>query len=123
MHRSIYVRPLGLFPARPQVEAGEVWGGLPLAGGALAFSALEVIERVGKGAERRVISLSDLFERDWGRHTLTASDLIENLRQPRGRLAGLSMDRTRIMGIVNVTPDSFSMAGGTTGSRRRLRMP
>ena len=116
MHRSIYVRPLGLFPSRPQVDAGEVWGGLPLAGGPLAFSALEVIERVGRGAERRVISLSDLFERDWGRHTLTASDLIENLRQPRGRLAGLSMDRTRIMGIVNVTPDSFSDGGRHDGA-------
>lgn len=111
MQRSIYVRPLGIFAARPAIAAGEVWGGLLLAGGPLAFSALEVIERSGRDVSRRVIGLGDLFERDWGRNTLVASDLVEAIRAPRPRLAGLSLDRTRIMGIVNVTPDSFSDGG------------
>jgi len=117
MQRSIYIRPLGIFAARPELLAGEVWGGLPLAGGPLAFSALEVIERAGRGAERRIISLGDLFERDWGRNTLVASDLIEAIRAPRPRIAGLSMDRARIMGIVNVTPDSFSDGGSFDGAQ------
>ena len=111
MQRSIYIRPLGIFAAKPEAIAGEVWGGLPLAGGPLAFSALEVIERAGRGATRRVIGLGDLFERDWGRNTLQAADLLEALRAPRPRLAGLALDRPRIMGIVNVTPDSFSDGG------------
>lgn len=113
MQRTIYIRPVGMF--RPPVTAealpGDVWGGLPLAGGPLSFAALEVIERGAKSVCRRVIGLGDLFERDWGRHTLSASDLMENLRAPRPRLAGLSLDRPRIMGIVNVTPDSFSDGG------------
>lgn len=116
MQRSIYIRPLGIYGTGAQVpdDAGnprEMWGGLPLAGGSLAFSALEVLERRGSGTERRTIGLGDLFERDWGRNTLAASDLLEEIRAPRARLAGLSLDRPRIMGIVNVTPDSFSDGG------------
>jgi dihydropteroate synthase len=112
MQRSIYVRPLGIYPSQigedPQQE---IWGGLPLAGGPLAFSALEVLERSPSGTLRRTIGLGELFERDWGRNTLEAADLVEAIRSPRARLAGLSLDRPRLMGIVNVTPDSFSDGG------------
>jgi dihydropteroate synthase len=51
------------------------------------------------------------MERDWGRHALSAADMFEAVRASRPRLAGLSLDRPRIMGIVNVTPDSFSDGG------------
>jgi dihydropteroate synthase len=37
--------------------------------------------------------------------------MFEALRAPRSRIAGLSLDRPRIMGVVNVTPDSFSDGG------------
>lgn len=119
MQRSIYIRPVGIFPnthpkGSGEDAAGEIWGGLPLSGGPLSFSALEILERCGRGIYRRTIGLGDLFERDWGRHTLAASDLLEAIRAPRARLAGLSLDRTRIMGIVNVTPDSFSDGGNFT---------
>lgn len=110
MQRSIYIRPVGLFPA-PLEEGEQAWGGLPLAGQPLRFAAVEIIEREGKTATRRIIALGDAFERDWGRYTLAASDLLEAIRAPRARLAGLALDRPRIMGIVNVTPDSFSDGG------------
>ena len=109
--REIYLRPLGLFPAALHSNAKEVWGGLPLAGGWLDFSALEVIERNGARVDRFIAGLGEFLERDWGRRTLNASDMFEALRAPRHRLAGLSLDRPRIMGIVNVTPDSFSDGG------------
>lgn len=128
MQRSIYIRPLGLFrptaalaaiPANPE-DAGAFWGGLPLAGGPLAFTALEVIERTGKGVLRRTIGLGDVFERDWGRNTLSASDLLEAIRAPRPRLVGLPMDRPVIMGIVNVTPDSFSDGGSYANAQAAI---
>ena len=125
MQRSIYIRPVGVFrpptsPAPHEAFTGEVWGGLPLTGGPLSFAALEVIERGAKGVSRRVIGLGDLFERDWGRHTLAASDLLENIRAPRARLAGLSLDKPRIMGIVNVTPDSFSDGGSFLAAKAAI---
>ena len=123
MQRSIYIRPIGIF--HPHAGAGaetgdEVWGGLPLAGGPLAFSALEVIERNGKSASRRAIGLGDFLERDWGRNTLMASDLLEAIRAPRPRLSGLALDRPRIMGIVNVTPDSFSDGGSYANAQAAI---
>ena len=111
MMRDIYLRPLGLYPAAQSAKADEVWESLRLAGGWLDFMGLEAIERNGARVERRIIGLGGFLERDWGRRTLTASDLFENLRLPRPRLAGLALERPVIMGIVNVTPDSFSDGG------------
>jgi dihydropteroate synthase len=107
MLREIYVRPAGLYAAQQGERADEVWGCLRLADGWLDFAAVEVIERNGAEIERRIISLGDFMERDWGRRALNAADMYECLQTPRPRLAGLALDKPRIMGIVNVTPDSF----------------
>lgn len=77
-------------PARPK-------GALPLAGGWTWFSHAEVIER---DAPPRLVSVAELDGES--RDRLTAA---------RPDFGGLSMDRARIMGILNVTPDSFSDGG------------
>ncbi|MEM8970972.1 MAG: dihydropteroate synthase [Pseudomonadota bacterium] len=107
MLREIYVRPTGLYSGRQGEVADEVWGGFRLADGWLDFSAVEVIERNGSLVERRIAGIGEFLERDWGRRALNAADMFEYVRQPRPRIAGLSLDRPRIMGVVNVTPDSF----------------
>jgi dihydropteroate synthase len=111
MLRDIYIRPIGLYPARQTDASDAVWDSLRLAGGWLDFTALEAIERNGARIERRIVGLGGFMERDWGRRTLAAADLFEALRQPRPRVKGLALDAPRIMGIVNVTPDSFSDGG------------
>ena len=87
----IYLRPIPISDAAAPAEA------LPLAGGLCRFSHVEVLER---GRAPQVMPVS-AFE---------AGDLAP-LTAPRTDFAGLSMDRPRIMGIVNVTPDSFSDGG------------
>lgn len=116
MLRDIYIRPTGLLPIRHAETAKETWDVLRLAGGWLGFTAIEAIERNGSNVEKRIVGIGGFMERDWGRRTLTASDLFEALRMPRSRICGLSLDRPRIMGIVNVTPDSFSDGGRLTTS-------
>jgi len=113
MNRDLYIRPVGLSAAPPAgEEEGEGAAGLTLAGGWLTFMGLEVIERVGRDRRRtRVFEIGEYCERDWGAHTAVAADLFEAVRRPRPRIAGLSLDRPRIMGIVNITPDSFSDGG------------
>ncbi len=111
MLREIYVRPVGLYPSAQAEHAQTILGGLRLADGWLDFSAIEVIERNGATCERRLSGLSDFLERDWGRRTLNAADMFEALRAPRLRLAGLELNRPRLMGVINVTPDSFSDGG------------
>lgn len=39
------------------------------------------------------------------------AEVIARLTAPRAQVAGMTMDRPRIMGILNVTPDSFSDGG------------
>jgi dihydropteroate synthase len=86
-----YYRPIAQFdPVRPE-------GALPLAGGWCWFDAVEVLDRAG------------------GRARIAAGDLPEPVRarltEPRAEIAGLGMDTPRVMGILNLTPDSFSDGG------------
>lgn len=119
MQRALYLRPVGIFPA-PLEEQEESWSGLPLAGQPLRYAAVEVIERDGARISRRMAALGDAFERDWGRHTLAASELMEAIAEPRARLGGLDLNAPRIMGIINVTPDSFSDGGSYDSARAAI---
>ncbi len=116
MKRSIYLQPTAIFWDRNQPRAIDeaeqlLWRGLPLAGGRLSFAAVDILMRANDGTKRRTVVLGDAFSGDWGRESLAASDLLKNLTEPRPRFAGLDLTRPRIMGIVNVTPDSFSDGG------------
>jgi dihydropteroate synthase len=116
MKRSVYLQPTGIFWDRSghrAIDEAEVpeWRGLPLAGGRLSFAALDILTRTAGTTKRRTVVLGDAFSGDWGRDGLAASDILEALSAPRTRISGLSLDRPRIMGIVNVTPDSFSDGG------------
>lgn len=89
-----YVRPIAMTDtARPA-------GALPLAGGWCWFDRAEVLSR---DAAPRIVAARDL-----------PSDWQDRLCAPRPDFGGLSMDLPRIMGILNVTPDSFSDGGRFT---------
>lgn len=88
---NLYVRPLVQMGRARPADA------LPLAGGWSWFSHVEVLER---GRPPTMVPARDLS--DAIAHRLTA---------PRPDVAGLSMDIPRLMGILNVTPDSFSDGG------------
>ncbi len=82
---------------RPLVQSGLARppGALALAGGALWFTHLQALER---GRPPQVVPAAE------------AGDL-SALTAPRADFAGMAMDAPRIMGILNVTPDSFSDGG------------
>lgn len=83
---------------RPLVQSGAARpkGAVPLAGGALWFAQVERLER---GRRSEVVPAAE------------AGAALEALSAPRADFAGLSMAGPRIMGILNVTPDSFSDGG------------
>lgn len=70
---------------------------LRLAGGPLWFDRIEVLSR---GAAPRIIAAQD-----------APPDALARLTAPRAPVAGLDMGRVQIMGILNVTPDSFTDGG------------
>ncbi|WP_373635588.1 dihydropteroate synthase [Yoonia sp. SS1-5] len=84
---------------RPIVQSGpdRPADALTLAGGWGWFRDVAVHQR---GAAQRMIAASNI-----------PSDALERLTTPRGPIAGLQMDAPQLMGILNVTPDSFSDGG------------
>jgi dihydropteroate synthase len=77
---------------------------LPLASGPIAFSFCEAAERKpGEPGLRTPVWLGDLVGTERG--------LLDALSAPRNRWAGFELSKPLIMGVVNVTPDSFSDGG------------
>jgi dihydropteroate synthase len=107
-HRGFALRPEGLLSASTAARAVNEGRALPLAGGPLAFTFCEIIA----GDERLLLSLADAGT--WAAKSRRAEELAAALARvsaKRAAFAGLSLDRPRIMGVVNVTPDSFSDGG------------
>ncbi len=107
MTARLYLRPTGLLWGDVAAEGRRDGACLPLAGGSAAFSVVEVIEGAPRAATRRLVPARDLAA---SRESAVQSGLT-CLTARREPLAGVPLDRTRIMGIVNVTPDSFSDGG------------
>lgn len=87
----IYLRPIPSFDAARPKQA------LALAGGLGWFDRVEILSRT---APPMIVAA----------HELPAADQIR-LSAPRPSFGALAMDRPRIMGILNITPDSFSDGG------------
>jgi dihydropteroate synthase len=99
-----YLIPRGLISGPAAARAVDAGIALPLAGGPLAFAAAEAIERgAGEEGRRRPLGLSQA--------RAFAPELVESLANPRPHWAGFDLKRPLIMGVVNVTPDSFSDGG------------
>jgi dihydropteroate synthase len=101
---SVYIRPIGRIA--PAVMEGGGPPTLRVAGGDVQFAVAELIERNGDAIGRRVVRAADLLA-----DPAVPRELLKRLVRPREPIAGLALDRPRIMGIVNVTPDSFSDGG------------
>ena len=105
MTARLYIRPVGRVTSPPA-------GAEPLLAVAgrpdLLFAAAECVERDGDAVQRRMATAGELLSGAAGSVWQT---LLQRLQQPRTAIAGLTLDRPRIMGVVNVTPDSFSDGG------------
>ncbi|MRU16597.1 dihydropteroate synthase [Roseovarius sp. A21] len=88
---TTYYRPI------PRTDQTRPEGALPLAGGWTWFDTVEVLYR---DAPSRLLPATELPQE--ARDRLTA---------PRAPIAGLAFDAPHLMGILNVTPDSFSDGG------------
>ena len=86
-----YIRPIAM------TDAARPVGALTLAGGWCWFDRVEILQR-GRGPVMG--DLSDL-----------TSEQRKALSNPRADFGGLVLNQPRIMGILNVTPDSFSDGG------------
>ena len=103
----LFLRPLTVLAPADRVAAR-------VGGGWAGFDSVEVMLRGPTGMVSASGSLNDvaLWSRHQGRDVARHVDsLLARITDPRPAFAGVAMDQPRIMGIVNVTPDSFSDGG------------
>lgn len=87
-------------------------GAYVLAGTSVGFREIEVLSR---NAAPQVLPADAVI----AMHA-DATPVFSALMSPRSAQVGLSMDRPRIMGIVNVTPDSFSDGGAHAAPQQAI---
>ena len=104
---KLYLRPIGFLYGAAAQEAMADGLALPLAEGPIAFTAAELIEGAPGNSKARLFTARSLAES----HDADLSKVLERVTAARPPFAGRSLDRPLLMGIVNVTPDSFSDGG------------
>jgi len=109
----VYFRPVGLLfgaSADAFVAAGRA---RRLAGGRIAFTACEVLFRAPGRISTCVADASAVAAWIDGLGDLAPAlrETWARIQAPRAPVAGVPMDAPAIMGVVNVTPDSFSDGG------------
>jgi dihydropteroate synthase len=100
---SVYIRPTGRLAAAVGEGRAIAVGGKPTA----SYAAAELIERNAGSVRRRLVTATELFASPQERLAL----LLQRLSAPRADITGIPLARTLVMGIVTVTPASFSDGG------------
>lgn len=110
-----YLRPVGRLTCLPGHATSRAEGLVRIGDrDDLAFTALELIQRHGdKTVGRRLLSASEVRSEiaQGGAASAQLTAALAGFALPRAQVGGIRLDRPRIMGIVNVTPDSFSDGG------------
>lgn len=111
----LWLRPLGLVTGCAAADAIARGDARPLAGRDLAFS---LVAALGLDADRRPVSVTapivelEAWLADTGSgFAPRARQQFAQLSAPRQPWAGFALDRPLVMGVLNVTPDSFSDGG------------
>ena len=116
MTATLTLRPL------VQIGAGASTDDTVLAGGPLRFHRIEAVVRDGtRERARAVIAVAQAVA--WAEAfglAAVAKDLLQRLGAPLPPFAGLDLARTQIMGVINVTPDSFSDGGDRFDAARAI---
>jgi dihydropteroate synthase len=111
---ALWLRPLGLLrgaAAQAMIGSGDA---LALAGGKLAFTLVEALALSDGKLLSAPATLAVMRRWAGGEGAAVAERVaaqLASLAAPRKPWAGFALDRPLIMGVVNVTPDSFSDGG------------
>lgn len=111
---DLYVEPVGLLSGDAAAAAVGGGRGWTLAGSPLAFALVDILLRESDRVRQCVAGFAEVLEWSAAEGEAVANHVgtqLARLTKARPAFAGLALDRPRVMGIVNVTPDSFSDGG------------
>lgn len=121
--QALYLVPAGFLTQDDAHQAVAAGVARPLAGGPTAFSGCVVLLRAGSRVLRTYAQIADLVAWSVGEGDLIeqyVSEFLGRLTARRAPFCGLSLDRPIVMGVVNVTPDSFSDGGRYFGTAEAI---
>ena len=110
--RKYYTRPCNFYYGNYARKLISKKKALPLAGNIqIAFDGLEIFKRNKKGlAESEFFSINEIKNFNKEKKKIINKDL-KKITSKRKNILGLKFDSPKIMGILNITPDSFSDGG------------
>jgi dihydropteroate synthase len=113
---ALRLRPAGLLTGSVATAALASGDAFALAGSATVFTLVEILARTQDGVVAALVPPRRLRlwicqQNDRQRERINIQ--LARLSEPRESWAGLKLDRPRIMGIINVTPDSFYTGAGS----------
>ncbi len=101
---GLYLEPIAFLYGAPARDAVTMGAALPLGRDGVAFAGARLWEGEPGAVKHATVRITTLLAlRDAG-----VRDLLDKITSPRSPIAGISMAAPAVMGIVNVTPDSFS---------------
>jgi dihydropteroate synthase len=107
-----YTRPCNFYYGNYAKGLINVKKALPLAGNSnIAFDTVEILERKKKGVTKsNYFSIQEIKNLSKEKKNIIKFDL-KKITSKRKNILGIKFDSPKIMGVLNVTPDSFSDGG------------
>ena len=110
--RKYYTRPCNFYYGKYAKELIKSKKGLPLTGNQnIAFDQIELfIRNKKKSGKSKIYSITEINSLDKEKASVIKTD-IKRITSKRKDFAGLKFNNPQIMGVLNITPDSFSDGG------------
>ena len=109
--RKYYTRPCNFYYGRNAYNLLKSRRALPLAGNKnLAFDQIEIFQRGKRKTNSEILSIKEIKKLRGKKKNIIKKD-IKNIISKRKKILNLNFDNPQIMGVLNITPDSFSDGG------------
>ena len=109
--RKYYTRPCNFYYGRNAYDLIKNRQALPLAGSKnLAFDQIEIFQRGKRNTNSEIISIKVIAKLKGKKKNVIKKD-IKNIISKRKKILNLNFNNPQIMGVLNITPDSFSDGG------------
>ena len=110
--RKYYTRPCNFYYGNYAKHLVKIKKALPLAGNSnISFDQLEIFERKkGKNTKSYLYSIKEIKKLNRSIKNIVNADL-KKITKKRKSISGIKFENPHIMGVLNITPDSFSDGG------------
>ena len=117
--RKYYTRACNFYHGSEAIKLIKNKNALPLNGkNNIAFDSIEIFSRQNKGIKVNLININKINKLSKKVKEVVKNDLKKIISKRKNFLKNINFDNTSIMGILNLTPDSFSDGGKFNSNKK-----